>query len=340
MKTDRQVNPGWKILFLTLLAACCLFLNGCGKKAQKQQKVYQIGILCGLDYIGSIPDIFKKEMAELGYVEDKNIVYHVHRTNFEPVKEKLILQRFVENKVDLIFTFPTEVSMAAKAAVQGTDVPVLFAIANIEGTGLVKSVREPGANITGVRYPGPDLAIKRFEVMCELAPDARRMWVPYQRGYPIVESQMEVLHPAAAARGITLIEFPADDAAEVKAELDKLDKLDDVGFDAILFIPEPLSCTDDAFEVIAKFAYERKMPIGGITMQVGDYASLFGIDVDDPKTVKQAAVLANKILKGTPASKIPVVSSESYFEIDYNAAQQLNIAVPVGLLSRADRIIR
>jgi putative ABC transport system substrate-binding protein len=338
MNLSKQISFGRQILLLlTVMVAGCFLLSSCGKKTQK---VYRVGILCGLDYIGTIPDIFKPEMAKLGYIEGENIVYNIQRTNFEPVKEEQILKQFVEDKLDLIFTFPTEVSMAAKAATQGTDIPVVFAIANIEGTGLVKSVREPGGNITGVRYPGPDLAIKRFEVMRELAPEAKRIWVPYQRGYPIVSSQMEVLHPAADAVGVTLIEFPADDAAEVQAELDARNKLDDIGFDAILFIPEPLSCTDDAFEVMAKFAYEHKLPIGGITMRVGDYGSIFGIDVDDPKTVQQAAILADKILRGTPAGTIPVVSSESYFEVNYKTAQELGVEVSKGLLGRADKIIR
>ena len=230
--------------------------------------------------------------------------------------------------------------MAAKAATQGTDIPVIFAIANIEDTNLVDSVKKPGGQITGVRFPGPDLAIKRFEVMRELAPKAKRMWVPYQRGYPIIASQMKALNPVAEAAGITLIEFPADNAAEIQTELDARKKSNDIGFDAIFFIPEPLSCTDDAFEVMGHFAYEQKMPIGGILMQVGDSGSIFGINVDVRKTGEQAAVLADKILKGTPAGTIPVISSESFLEINYKVAQELGVTVPEGLLSRADRIIR
>ncbi len=325
-----------QILMATLLVEV-LLLNSCTKKTEK---FYRVGVLCGLDYIGSIPDSFKSKMTELGYVERKNIIYNIQRTNFEPVKEEQILKNFVKKKVDLIFTFPTEVSMAAKAATQGTEIPVVFAIANIEGTGLVKSVREPGGNITGVRYPGPDLAIKRFEVMRELVPKAKRMWVPYQRGYPIVANQMEALYPVAKAAGIKLIEFPADDAAEIQAELNARDKLKDVGFDAMLFIPEPLSCTDDVFEVMGRFAYKHKMPIGGILIQVGDYGSIFGINVDVPKTAQQAAILIDKILKGTPARTIPVVSSESFLQINYKVAEELGVTVPEGMLSRADEIIR
>jgi putative ABC transport system substrate-binding protein len=151
---------------------------------------------------------------------------------------------------------------------------------------------------------------------------------------------MEALHPVAEAASITLIEFPADNASELQAELDARLKSGNIGFDAILFIPEPLSCTDDAFEVTAKFAYEHKMPIGGILMQVGGYGSIFGINVDVPKTGRQAAILVDKILRGTPAGTIPVVSSESYFEINYKAAQELGLNVSEGLLSRANIIIR
>ncbi len=310
-------------------------------KTQKTENVYHVGILNGLgEFLEEIPVAFKAKMAELGYIEGENIIYDVQSTKFEPEKEKQILEQFIENDVDLIFSFPTEVSMAAKASTQGTGVPVVFAIANIEDTGLIESVRQPGGNITGVRYPGPDLAIRRFEVMHEIVPDAKIMWVPYQRGYPIVKSQMEVLIPAANAAGVTIIEFPADNAAELQAELDRLAASDDIGFDAILFIPEPLSTMADAFEVMGRFAYENNIPIGGLMIQVGEYGSIFGINVNIPRTGQQAAILADKILKGIPAGTIPVVSSESFFQINYKVAQKLGVTISESLLSSADEIIR
>src|SRR5204862_2918700 len=122
-------------------------------------------------------------------------------------------------KVDLIFVFPTEVSIAAKKAIQGTNIPVVFAQAFIEQSNLVNSVREPGGNITGVRFPGPDLAIKRLEVLLELAPKAKRLWVPYQKGYPNVPPQLEALRPAAAAAGVTLVEAPFANVTELQADL-------------------------------------------------------------------------------------------------------------------------
>lgn len=185
-----------------------------------------------------------------------------------------------------------------------------------------------------------DIALKRFEIMRELAPQAKRMWMPYQRGYPIVARQLAALRPVAASAGVTLEEFPASGAAELKAVLDARAKSADIGMDAILFLAEPLAVTPDAFEVMAKFADEHKIPIAGALMSVGSYESVFGVHVNNVNVGKQAAFLADKILRGIPAGTIPVVSAENYFQLNYRAAQKLGLNVSEGLLSSANEVIR
>jgi putative ABC transport system substrate-binding protein len=205
---------------------------------------------------------------------------------------------------------------------------------------LVESIPKPGENITGVRYPGPDIAIKRFEVMRELAPEVKRMLIPYQRGYPIVNSQLEALGPVAAAAGVTLIELPAGNAAEVKTGLQALAAQGDIGIDAILVIPEPLGVTVDPFLVMARFAAEHRIPIGGALMQVEGYESLFDIGINHFKTGGQAAPLVDKILRGIPAGSIPVITSESFLKFNYKLAQELGLEVPESLLIEAVEVIR
>jgi putative ABC transport system substrate-binding protein len=325
----------WAIFIPVVVLA--LLLSGC---CPAKPRVYRVGILSGLSYFSGAVDGFKAGMAELGYVEGKNIVYDVQSTEFDMAAYRSILQQFVADDVDLVFVFPTEASQEAKAAMQGTDIPVVFCMANIEGTGLVDSVREPGGNITGVRFPGPDLALKRFEVMRELAPQATRILVPYLRGYPIVESQLELLRPATAAAGVTLIEFPADNTAEIEAGLQARAESGDIGIDAILLIPEPLSVTPDSFLVMARFAAEQNIPIGGAIVPVEGYSSVFEVGINNFNTGEQVAPLADKILRGTPAGTIPVPSSESYLTLNYKLAQELGLTVPDSLLAQADNVIR
>jgi putative tryptophan/tyrosine transport system substrate-binding protein len=201
-------------------------------------------------------------------------------------------------------------------------------------------VREPGGNITGVRYPGPDIALKRFEVMLQLAPDAKRILVPYQKGYPIVAAQLEELKKAAATAGVQLIEAPSVDAADLQAQLDGLVKGEDPGVDAVLMIVEPLAVTPDPFVVMAKFAEKYQLPFGGASMAFDVHASIYGINVSSYKSGELAAPLADKILKGTKAGTIPVVSSDSFLAINLQAAQKLGVTVPDELLTQAQDIVR
>jgi putative ABC transport system substrate-binding protein len=151
---------------------------------------------------------------------------------------------------------------------------------------------------------------------------------------------LDVIRPQAASMGVELIEFAAASPPELQAELDKRAASSDVGIDAILMIAEPLGITPDFYKLLGKFSYEHNIPIGGALMTTDGYESLFGMLPDAKISGEQAALLADKIFRGTPAGTIPVVTSESYFQINYKASQKLGVTIPEGLLKQADEIIR
>lgn len=323
--------------FLVMGLLPALVLSGC---FQQPAKINRIGVLCGLEVFATTVDGFKAKMTELGYVEGKNIAYDVQRTNFDPGAEERILRRFVADKVDLILVFPSEVAVAAKAVTQGTGIPVVFCQTNIEGTNLVESVPKPGGNLTGVRYPGPDLALRRFEILHELAPQAKRIWVPYGRNVAIVPDQLKALRPVAAKAGVELVEAPADSAADLLNDLERRRQAAAIGIDAILLISEPLARTPAVFPKIGRFAFEHRIAIGGVLYSLEGYSSVFGVATDNLAVGRLAAAQAHKVLSGIPVGTIPVVSAESYFQLNYTVAQELALEIPEGLLKQADEIIR
>jgi putative ABC transport system substrate-binding protein len=248
------------------------------------------------------------------------------------------VEGFVADKVDLIMVYPTEASHIAKDVTAGTGIPVVFVYAAIEGSDLVESVRAPGGNITGVRLPAVETALRRFDVLREIAPDARRLLVPYQTGYPIVPAQLEALRSVADAAGVTLVELSASNIAELEAALAA--RASDPSVDAVLLIVEPLMLAPGGFPALGAFADARGIPIGGFTFQAGSHATIFGLIADPAAAGAQAAPLADKILDGTPAGTIPVVSPESSLQINFRKAQELGLTVPDGLLSQATEIVR
>ena len=337
MRLDKLIKSTQKILVLTLLVVICMALSGCG---EKKEKVIRVGILSEFEGFAVIADGFKAKMTELGYADGKNITYDIHIMNMDPSQVRQIAKRLVRDKVDLIFTFPTEASVAAKEATQGMDIPVVFSNANIEGTNLVENVRQPGGNITGVRFPGPDNDVMRLGFLHELVPQAKRVLIIYNPDYPTTQSVAEALRQEASSLGITMVEDHVISVEGLQASLQKRAASDDIGIDAILLMPDFINHSPDGFTTILNFANEHKVPIGGGANFTADQGAMFSFVPDFFETGMLAATLADKILKGTPAGTIPVVTPENHLRLNYKAIKELGLNVSEGLLSRANEIIR
>ena len=325
----------WTLFTLVIIAA--MLLSGCGTE---KPKVYRVGIISGADAFATIADGFKAGMTELGYVEGENIVYDFQQPNPDPAEWQRVAEQFVADDVDLIFAFPHVTALAAKTGTQGTDVPVIFVLGTVEIGDLVESVRQPGGNITGVRFPLPENMSKRFEILHEIVPQAKRVLVEYDPNYPHAHLALEALRQAASSAGVTLVEEPAANVPELQANLQARAALDDIGIDAIFIMPEVNSQTPDGFAAIVAFADEHNVPIAGALDFTTDLGAIFNFVSDNAEMGKLAATLADKALKGTSAGTIPVVTPEQYLRINYKKTQLLGLTVPEILLKQAIEIVR
>jgi putative tryptophan/tyrosine transport system substrate-binding protein len=304
----------------------------------KTQKVYRVGILSGLNYFADITTGFKGRMAELGYTDGKNVTYDLHQTDFDMVAYKNILNKFITDKSDLILVFPTEAAQLAKSMTSETKIPMIFVGADVENIDLIKSVREPGGNVTGVRWTGAEVALAHYKIMRELAPQIKRYLIPFQRGIAIVGPELTAIHTAADKDTIKIVEIPADNAAELAG---KLKSTMAESTDAVLLIDEPLAPSPEGSKILNDFASTHKILIGGILSSANkEYNSLFEINPSNVEMGKQAAALAVKILQGFPVGKIPVSSAELRLTINYRAIQKMKLNIGDSILSRANEIIR
>jgi putative ABC transport system substrate-binding protein len=332
----KRANIVPQLLILILAVVFYLFISDCAKKTEK---VYRVGILSGLDYFADITDGFKEKMTELGYIEGKNIIYDIQKAP-SPVGNETLIKKFIEDKVDLIFVFPTEATFETKTVTKGTGIPVVFGTALIEMPGLIESVRHPGENITGVQYGGNDIAVKRLELLCEIFPQGKKVWIPYLKDYPTVLPNLEALAVGAKYLNITLLPVPFASVDELKADLASRDASGKIEMNAILEIVEPLVVLPGSNEAIYAFAKKHRLPIVGAMLTQDDSGPVLTYIPDNKDMGKLAAPLADKIFKGTPAGSIPVVSPEVNLFINYKVINNLGLNVSEGLLSRAKEIVR
>jgi putative ABC transport system substrate-binding protein len=327
----------WTLLALVMVTT--LVLSACGGAA-KPAKVYHIGILSGLDIFADTADGFIARMAELGYVEGQNIVYDIQKVNFDPAGEKRVAEQFVADRVDMIFAFPTSSAVAARDAARGTNIPVVFANASIEGNDLVETVQQPGGNITGVQFPASELTVKRLELLTQIVPTAKRIYAPYDSTYPGISYTVDALNNGAPSLGVTMVMAPVASMDELNADIQAREATEDPGVDAVLIMPTLLSAGPDGFGVINEFAARYHLAIAGSTNNNADMGAVFSYIPQSVDMGRLAAGLADKVLRGTAAGTIPVVSPEAYLKINLLIAQQLGLTMPEGLLAQANEIVR
>jgi len=326
---------------ILLIAAAVSLLFGC---ARQKEKKFSIGVLSAAPFTAAI-DGFKAVLNDQGYVEGKNVTYDTYilvSITREREGETITgtIKKFVEERVSLVFVTGTPMTIAAKKLTRNTGIPVVFANALVETGNVIESVQAPGGNITGVRFPGADLTVKRLEILLQIAPAAKRVWVTFDPKNASAAAAIKALRPAARTAGVTLDEAPINGVADIKAALGARAASASPGFDAILIMPEGFSQSPEGFGAISKFAEERNLPVAGSAAFEADRGAVFSYIPDDREIGMLAAKLAVKIFKGIPAGSIPVVTPESRLRLNYSRARKLGLKLDAGLMKLADEIIR
>ena len=142
-----------------------------------------------------------QRLRELGWIENRTVAIEYRWAEGRDERFAKIAGEFIRLKVDVILTYATPSSIAAKKAT--AVIPIVFAAAGDPvGTGLVASLARPGGNITGLSIQQTDLASKRLEMLREVLPGLRTVAILANIGSP--NSVLEMREAQAAARTLDL----------------------------------------------------------------------------------------------------------------------------------------
>ena len=117
---------------------------------------------------------FLDRLRQLGYIDGKSI--QIHWRYAGGVLDRLpgLARELVALKVDVIVAVAVAASLAARDAT--ATIPIVMVHAgNPIGAGLIKSLSQPGGNVTGLTSMVPDLGSKQIERLHQMVPSARRV---------------------------------------------------------------------------------------------------------------------------------------------------------------------
>jgi putative ABC transport system substrate-binding protein len=307
--------------------------------AQQQGKIWRIGFLLQGTRPASPTDIlgsgaFLRGMRELGYVEGKNLVIEGRFADGKPNRLPDLAAELVQSKVDLIVTAGMLPALAVQKAT--TTMPVVMIdISDPVGRGLIKSLAQPGGNITGLTNIMGDLGPKRLELLLDMVPKLSRVAVLVNPTNPAHITALESIQAAGQKRRVEISRAEARTPQEIDHAFSWI-RQQKAG--ALIVLLNPLFQQQRGR--IADLAAQHRLPSMAADRIYAEAGCLMSYGPHGADLFRRAATYVDKIFKGAKPADLPV-EQPTKFELVINGktAKALGLTIPQSLLISADKVI-
>jgi putative ABC transport system substrate-binding protein len=317
----------WLLLTVLLIAA---------PLAEAQQpKVYRVGVLLPGEAWYEIIDGLRVGLKELGLEEGKQFVLEIRDTKADLKAAEEVARNLEQEKVNLIYTTRTSVTIAAKRAT--VDIPIVFSAGTDPVVlGLVESFAKPGGRLTGVYEPGTDLTAKRLEILKEIVPKLRRVVTFYDPRSPVGIESSRLARAAAQQMGIQFVERPVASVEELQAGVRAIR----VGaVDAFFQLADPMVLGQA--QLIIDSARRIKLPTMLLDQSLVGKGGLVSYGINYYELGRLSAKYVQRILAGVKPKDLPVQQVDKIeLVINLKTAKQIGLTIPPSVLSRVDKVIK
>jgi putative tryptophan/tyrosine transport system substrate-binding protein len=276
---------------------------------------------------------FVQRLRELGWIEGRTVTFEYRWAEARAERFAEIAAEFVRLKVDVIVTYASAPSIAAKQTT--TLIPIVFA-AQMDpvGAGIVTSLARPGGNVTGLSLQTTDTAGKRLELMREVVPNLSRLAIMANVGAAGAMLELREVQAAARTLGIETATVEIRQAQDIAPAIEALKSR----ADALYIATDPLIFTNRIR--INTLAQDAQLPTIYGSREYVDAGALMSYGPNYPALFRRAADYVDKILRGAKPADIPVEQPTKFdLVINLTTAKVLGLTVSPTLLSRATDVI-
>jgi putative ABC transport system substrate-binding protein len=301
---------------------------------QQLSKPHRIGFLgpTSADNLSQGMEAFRAGLRALGYQEGPDFAIEFRWADGHYERLPALVADLIGAKVDVIVTYGTPGVLAAK---HGTSsIPIVMAVGDALGSGIVSSLARPGANVTGLTFFQPELIVKRIELLKEIIPGLRIVGALLNLANPMNEPVLPQISRLAQSLKLEIQQFDVRSLSALEGAFSAM-AAERIG---------GLVVFDDAVllanaEVVAALALKHRLPSAGWP-NFAIVGGLIAYGVNFPDMFRRGATFIDKILKGAKPGDLPVEQATRFETIiNLKTARTIGVELPTATMLRADQVI-
>jgi putative tryptophan/tyrosine transport system substrate-binding protein len=272
--------------------------------------------------------LFRKAMADLGYVEDRTIKYEYRVADAGRGGLPAMAAELVALNVDVIVAVLTPAINAARAAT--SKIPIVF-YGGAVATGTVTNIARPEGNFTGVAGATAVLAGKSVQLFHEIKPTTKALGLLLNEPDPFRVPLQREVETAGKALQIEIVPMMLKGRDALPAACEEMVRR---RVDGVLVQPSlPL-------EMAATLALKNRLAAVSYFREFAQAGGLISLGADEVDICRIVAGYVDRVLKGTRPADLPV-QQVTKFELVVNqkTARALGLTLSPMFLTRVDEVI-
>ena len=302
-------------------------------RAQPATRIPRIAVLGVTPSNPTLGEAFKLGLGELGYT-DGQVIVEYRDADGTPERLPQLAVDLVRLNVDIIFARGAGALSAAKQATSRIPVVAVDFESDPVAMGFVRSLAQPGGNITGVFLDLPELSGKQLQLLKEIIRSISRVAILGDQ----VLNRPQFEATEVAARSLAMQQQLLDVRASKDIDT-ALEAASRGRAGAVLLLSSPLVFRHRA--EIGALAIKRRLPAVSLFVEFAGAGGLMAYGPSLREAFWRAGGYAGRILQGAKPADMPV-ERPTKFELVVNlkTANALSLTIPQSLLARADQVIR
>ena len=279
-------------------------------------------------------DAFVDGMSRLGYSEGTNLVIEWRYADGDYTRLADLAKELVAMNLPVIVTYGTAAARVLQKTT--TTVPVVVAAAvDLVGAGIVASLANPGANVTGFSVIDVDISAKQLELLKAFLPKLARVAVLLNPGNSANALIFKHVEASASGLGMQAVVLNAATADAIETAFAEAARQ---GVGAVIVAADAFFSGQG--RQIAASAATHRLPTISLYKDHVVAGCLVSYGQNVAEFHRRAATYVDKILKGTKPRDLPVEQPTKFdLVINSKTAATLGLAIPRELSVSADEVI-